>query len=185
VQNPEQHDPVELAAVPTPDPQGLLRAGVAEDFPNGGGSRAFLFTVDSAAGAYSFFFQDSAGSADLKQPIVLDGVDYGAPYANLAAALSDASLTQVDLWIATGGAPVAQLVVPLLHPKAYLPIHWDGLFGAFRAGAPPFSDSGLSTYLNSQGVKLITPVQYMDKWSLSPTGVVPVDNGQVKRALGF
>jgi len=25
----------------------------------------------------------------------------------------------------------------------------------------------------------------MDKWSLSPKGIVPVDNSQVKHALGF
>jgi L-ascorbate metabolism protein UlaG (beta-lactamase superfamily) len=183
--NPEQHNPVELPAVPTPDAQGRLRAGVAEDFPNGGGSRGFLFTIDSAAGAYSFFFEDTAGAADLTQPILVNGVNYGAPLSNLAAALADASLTHVDLWIATGGAPVAQLVVPLLHPKAYLPVHWDGLFGAFRAGAPVFSDNALSQYLSSQGVQLVTPVQYMDKWSLSPSGIVPVSNSQVKQALGF
>jgi L-ascorbate metabolism protein UlaG (beta-lactamase superfamily) len=183
--NPEQHDPVELPAVPTPDAQGRLRAGVAEDFPNGGGSRGFLFTIDSAAGAYSFFFEDTAGAGDLTQPVVVDGVNYGAPLSNLAAAFADASLTHVDLWIGTGGAPVAQLVVPLLHPKAYLPVHWDGLFRAFRAGAPAFSDSGLSNYLGSRGVRLVTPLQYMDKWSLSPSGIVPVDNKQVKQALGF
>ncbi len=183
--NPEQHNPVELAAVPTPDAQGRLRAGVAEDFPNGGGSRGFLFTIDSAAGVYSFFFEDSAGAGDLAKPIVVDGVNYGAPLSNLAAALTDASLTHVDFWIGTGGAPVAQLVVPLLHPKAYLPIHWDGLFRAFQAGAPMFSDNDLSNYLKSQSVQLVTPAQYMDKWSLSPGGIVPVDNKQVQRALGF
>ena len=183
--NPEQHNPVELPAVPKPDAQGRLRAGVAEDFPNGGGSRGFLFTVDSAAGAYSFFFQDTAGAGDLTQPVIVDGVNYGAPLSNLAAALADASLTHVDLWIATGGAPVAQLVVPLLHPKAYLPVHWDGLFRAFDAGAPAFSDGNLSNYLGSHGVRLVTPVQYMDKWSLSPSGIVPVDNKQVQQALGF
>jgi hypothetical protein len=183
--NPDQHNPVELPGVPTPDAQGRLRAGVAEDFPNGGGSRGFLFTIDSAAGAYSFFFEDTAGAADLKQPIVVDGINYGAPLSNLAAALADASLTHVDLWIATGGSPVAQLVVPLLHPKAYLPVHWDGLFRAFGAGAPVFSDNDLSKYLVSQGVQLVAPLQYMDKWSLSPSGIVPVDNRQVQHALGF
>jgi hypothetical protein len=183
--NPEQHNPVELPGVPTLDAQGRLRAGVAEDFPNGGGSRAFLFTIESAAGSYSLFYEDSAGSGDLNQPIVVDAVDYGAPLSNLAAALTDASLTHVDLWIATGGSPVAKLVVPLLHPKAYLPVHWDGLFRAFHSGAPAFSDSDLTTYLRSQGVQLVTPVQYMDKWSLSPSGIVPEDNQQVKHALGF
>ena len=42
--NAEQHNPVELRGVPTPGPDGF-RAGVAEDFPNGGGNRAYLFTV--------------------------------------------------------------------------------------------------------------------------------------------
>ena len=50
--NPEQHNPVELTSVPVPDPAtGGLRAGVAEDFPNGGGNRGFLFTVDGPQGA--------------------------------------------------------------------------------------------------------------------------------------
>jgi hypothetical protein len=183
--NPEQHNPVELAAVPTPDVQGRLRAGVAEDFPNGGGSRGFLFTFDSAAGVYSLFFEDSSSADDLTLPIIVDGVDYGAPLSNLKGALADASLTHVDLWIATGGSSVAQLVVPVLHPKVYLPIHWDGLFRAFHAGAPVFSDNALSTYLATQGVRLVTPLQYMDKWSLSPSGVVPMDNKQVQNALGL
>ena len=183
--NPEQHNPVELKAVPTPDAQGRLRAGVSEDFPNGGGSRAFLFTIDSSAGMYSVLFEDSSSAADLKQPIILDGVNYGAPLSNLAAAMADSSLTHVDLWIATGGAPVAQLVVPVINPKAYLPVHWDGLFRAFKDGAPVFDDKDLTSYLKTQGVKLVTPVQYMDKWSVSPSGIVPVDNKQVQRALGF
>ena len=52
--NPEQHNPIELDAVPRPDPQtGGLRAGVAEDFPNGGGNRAFLFVVDGAEGRFA------------------------------------------------------------------------------------------------------------------------------------
>ena len=45
-------------AVPVPDPAtGGLRAGVAEDFPNGGGNRAFLFTVDGPQGASAGSFR--------------------------------------------------------------------------------------------------------------------------------
>ncbi|HEY2900783.1 MAG TPA: MBL fold metallo-hydrolase [Polyangia bacterium] len=185
VSNPEQHNPVELSAVPQPDNQGRLRAGVAEDFPNGGGSRGFLFTIAGPDGPYSFFFEDSASADDLKTPIVIGGVNFGAPFSNLQAALADASLTGVDLWIGTGGAPVAKLVVPILHPKAHLPIHWDGLFGAFKAGAPGYSDNDLRQYLSTQDVALIVPAQYMDKWSLSPTGIVPVDNRAAQHALGL
>lgn len=86
--NPEQHNAVELADVPHPDPAtGGLRAGVAEDFPNGGGNRAFLFVVDGPQGRFSWFFQNSASAVDLTVPIVVDGVNYGAPLANLQRAL--------------------------------------------------------------------------------------------------
>ena len=185
--NPEQHNAVELATIPVPDPAtGGLRAGVAEDFPNGGGGRAFLFTVDAPGGSFSWFFQNSASAVDLAVPIAIDGVNYGAPIDNLKAAMTDAGLTGVDLWIGTGGAPVARLVLPVIKPKAYLPVHWDGLGGSFLAGVPgKYSDSALVSLLSQSGVKLLKPVQYMDKWRLDRTGVQPVANTTVKRALGF
>ncbi len=185
--NPEQHNPVELATVPIPDPvTGGLHAGVAEDFPNGGGGRGYLFTVDGPQGRFSWFYQNSASPVDLSVPIVLDGINYGAPLDNLRAAMADAGLTSVDLWIGTGGKSVATLVVPVIKPRAYLPVHWDDLSGAFLAGAPgAFSDSTLESYLTQSGVKLVRPRQYMDKWRLDVTGVVAVDNTAVKQALGF
>ena len=110
--------------------------GVAEDFPNGGGNRAYLFTVDGPDGQFSWFFSNSASAVDLHVPIVVDGVDHGAPIENLKSAMKDAKLTSVDLWIGSSAAPVAKLVVPVLRPKAFLPVHWDGLWGAFEAGVP-------------------------------------------------
>jgi hypothetical protein len=185
--NPEQHNPVELSRVPVPDPAtGGLRAGVAEDFPNGGGNRAFLFVVDGPDGRFSWFFNNSASAVDLDAPIVVDGKDYGAPIANLRAAMRAADVTSVDLWIGAGGAPVASLVLPILKPKAFLPVHWDGLYGAFEAGPPqPYSDPPLERTLADAGVTLVRPVQYMDKWRLDRSGVHPVPNDDVKRALGF
>jgi L-ascorbate metabolism protein UlaG (beta-lactamase superfamily) len=185
--NPEQHDPVELDAVPRADPvTGGLRVGVAEDFPNGGGNRAFLFTVDGPDGRFSWFFQNSASAVDLDVPIVVNGVNYGAPIENLRAAMRDANLESVDLWIGTGGAPVAQLVVPVLKPKAFLPVHWDGLFGSFQAGVTkPYSDPALAAFLAQHGIQLIVPTQYMDKWRLDRSGVRPIENRAVKQALGF
>jgi L-ascorbate metabolism protein UlaG (beta-lactamase superfamily) len=185
--NPEQHNPVELEAAPIPDPvTGGLKAGVADSFPNGGGSRGFLFTVDGPQGRFSWFFQNSASTSDLTAPIVVDGVNYGAPLDNLKAAMSDAGLTSVDLWIGTGGQPVAQMVVPVLKPKAYLPVHWDDMFSPFLNGvASAFSDASLESFLTQSGVTLVRPHQYMDKWRLDVTGVVAIDNGPVKKALGF
>jgi len=90
------------------------------------------------------------------------------------------------LWIGTGGLPIAQLVLPVVKPEAYLPVHWDGLWGAFNAGVPqPYSDPALENFLAQSQVRLVRPVQYMDKWRLDRDSVRPIDNGAVKHALGF
>jgi hypothetical protein len=185
--NPEQHNPSELSAVPTRDPAtGGLRPGLAEDFPNGGGGRAYLFTMNTPNGRLSWFFQNSASPVDLHLPIVVDGVSYGAPIDNLRAAMREADIQSVDLWIGTGSVPVAALLLPILKPKAFLPVHWDGLFNPFRAGVPEaYADSALETKLTSAGVRLIRPTQYADRWRLDRTGVRPIPNDSVKRALGF
>jgi len=185
--NPEQHNPIELKSVPRPDPAGGgLHAGVAEDFPNGGGVRAFLFTVDGPQGRFSWFFQNSASAVDLNVPIVVDGTNFGAPLENLKAAMRDAQLESVDLWIGTGGLAVAKLVAPVLAPKAYLPVHWDGLWGAFEAGVPMrYSDPQLEAFLVERKVMLIRPLQYMDKWRLDRSGIRSIPNTAMKDALGF
>ena len=184
--NPEQHDPVELDTVPTLDPvNGGLHAGVAEDFPNGGGGRAYLFTIDGADGPYSWFFQNSASATDIDVPIVVGGISYGAPIENLRAALADAGLTSVDLWVGSVNAPVARLL-PIIKPKAFLPVHWDSFTTAFLSGSGPFRDSTkIVPILAAAGVKFLTPAQTMDKWRLSRTGVDSVPNTTVKQLLGF
>ncbi|MDP6580386.1 MAG: hypothetical protein QF681_07000 [Vicinamibacterales bacterium] len=185
--NPEQHNPVELDAVPEPDPAtGGLRAGVAEDFPNGGGTRGFLFVVDGPDGPFSWFQQSSASAVDLDVPIVVDGVNYGAPIDNLRAALEEAGVERVDLWIGTGGLSVAELVVPVIRPKAYLPIHWDGLWEPFEDGlSRPFSQATLEAFLAESGVELVAPGQFMDLWRLDASGIRPRANDEMKQALGF
>jgi len=185
--NPVQHFARELYRAPVPDPAtGGLRAGVGEDYPNGGGNRAFLFTVDSPEGKLSFFVNNSASAFDLDKDVIVDGVSYGAPLANLAAAMKDAGLTQVDAWIGTGGEPVAKLVVPVIHPKAYVPNHWDGLFNPFWPGMPyPFKDDALRTYLDVQKVAFFAQAQYFDKFVLSPAGIARDVNHEVKSRLGF
>jgi L-ascorbate metabolism protein UlaG (beta-lactamase superfamily) len=185
--NPIQHFARELYRPPVPDPAtGGYRAGVGEDYPNGGGNRAFLFTIDRPEGKLAFFVNNSASAYDLDKPIVVDGVDYGSPLSNLAAALKDAGLTKVDAWIGTGGKAVAEKVVPVLHPKVYIPSHWDGLFNAFWPGMPyPFKDDDLQAYLKMQSVELVPQRQYFDKYVLT-TGGVSVDvNHEVKGKLGF
>lgn len=185
--NPIQHFARELYRPPVPDAAtGGFRAGVGEDYPNGGGNRAFLFTVDSPDGQLSFFVNNSASAFDLDKDIVVDGVSFGSPLGNLAAAMKDAGLTQVDAWIGTGGLPVAQLVVPVIHPKAYLPSHWDGLFNPFWPGLPyPFKDDALVSYLAAQKIVLVPETQYFDKFVLTRSGVAADVNHAVKSKLGF
>jgi hypothetical protein len=185
--NPIQHFARELYRPPIPDPKsGGLRAGVGEDYPNGGGNRAYLFTVESPEGQLAFFVSNSASAFDLDKDIVVDGVNYGSPLGNLAAAMKDAGLTKIDAWIGTGGKPVAEMVVPVIHPKTYLPSHWDGLFNAFWPGMPyPFKDDALKAYLEAQKISFVPEMQYFDKFVLSPSGVATETNHDVKSKLGF
>jgi hypothetical protein len=184
--NPLQHFARELYDPPVPDASGGLRAGVGEDYPNGGGGRAFLFTVDRPGQKLSFFVQTSASAFDLDKDIHVDGVNYGAPLANLAAAMKDAGLQSVDAWIGTGGAPLAKLIVPVIRPKVYLPSHWDGLFNPFWAGMPfPFKDDALKTYLDAEKVVLMPQQQYFDSYQLDARGISAKPAGELKKKLGF
>jgi hypothetical protein len=185
--NPIQHFARELYRPPIPDPaSGGLRAGVGEDYPNGGGNRAFLFTIGSGSEQLAFFVNNSASPFDLDKDIHVDGVNYGSPLNNLRAAMRDAGLTQVDAWIGTGGKAVAEMIVPILRPKNYIPNHWDGLFNAFWPGLPyPYKDDNLQAYLREQNVNLFPQKQYFDKFILTKGGVQPDANLAVKQKLGF
>jgi hypothetical protein len=88
----------------------------------------------------------------LNVPIVIGGVDYGAPIENLKVAMKDAGVESVDLWIGLGGRAIAELVVPVLKPRTYLPVHWDGLYNAFDKGVPrAYSDPGLGAVSSGLG----------------------------------
>ena len=98
-----------------------------------------------------------------------------------------ARLESVDLWIATGGRDVAALVLPVLKPKAYLPVHWDGLFGAFKAGPPqPYADAGARDACSRRaGCGRSCPVQYMDRWRLDRQGRTGARQPRDQAEAGF
>ncbi len=100
--------------------------------------------------AIQLVFNNSASPVDLHLPIVVDGVDHGAPIENLKSAMRDAKLTSVDLWIGSSAAPVAKLVVPVLRPKAFSPSTGTG----YSAHSTPASRSLTRTRLprRSHGV---------------------------------
>ena len=117
---------------------------------------------------------------------MVDGTNYGAPLENLRAAMRDAGLDSVDLWIGSGGKPVAELVLPVLKPRAFLPVHWDSFWLPFDAGlAKPYSDPPLETLMAEQRVTVVKATQYMDTWRLDRSGIHAVPNTAAQRALGF
>lgn len=185
--DPEMHDPRELQQAPVADAAGNLRAGTTEDFPNGGGSRGYLFTVKTGAkGQLSFLVTDTGAAADLGEDSITDGVSHGKPVDSLAKALVDAKLKGVDLWISTGGQPLAEVAVPLLKPKTYIPNGLGNDFAAFSKGnTTPFQDSALASWLAANKIALVPPLQYMDAFVLDAQGVRPVDNAVMKKPWGF
>ena len=139
--NPEQHNPVELDAVPVPDPEtGGFRAGSPRTSRTAAAAAATCSAWTGRRGPSVGSTRTRPARWTLHLPVVVDDIDYGVPLDNLAAALEQAGLESVDLWIGRGDARVAQLVLPILTPRAFLPIHWDGLDAPFEAGMPfPFS----------------------------------------------
>jgi L-ascorbate metabolism protein UlaG (beta-lactamase superfamily) len=185
--NPEQHDPVELQGVPTPDANGNLRGGVAEDYPNGGGNRGYLFSVTTEGGrVLTFFVTNSGAPQDLTTDNITDAVNYGAPVDSLKKAMASAGLNGVDVWVGAGGQPVASLTVPIVNPKAYVPNHLGSFYTPFEQGnTTTFSDPSLTSYLASKSVSLVVPRQYFDTYVLDAAGFRAIDNLPMKAAYGF
>ncbi len=174
------------AMLPMPDATGALRAGVAEDFPNGGGQSRLSVQGRRTAGAIQLVVP---GLGQRRRSARSD--HHRRQQLRRAARQSSRGhegrgLESVDLWIATGGRDVAALVLPVLKPKAYLPVHWDGLFGAFKAGPPqPYADAALETLLEESGVRPIIPLQYMDRWRLDRQGHTGAGQPRGQAEAGF
>lgn len=182
-----QHDPIELDAVPVPDPEtGGLRAGVAEDFPNGGGGRAFLFVLEGGGRRVSLLWINSGSPADFDVPIVVDGQNFGAPSENLSSTLASAGVEEVDLAILPNGAEHADRVAEIAHPRFVIPHHWDGLFQPLFDGMPfEFSNPEMESALAARGAEILLPDQYFDAWILDPSGVRRTPNHGMQRRLGL
>ena len=186
--NPEQHDPTELAGVPTRDPtNGGLRPGLADDFPNGGGSRAYLFTIPTRDGPVTIFFSNTGSPVDLDRPIVIDGNE----------------LRRADRQPARGAARCRHRVGRSLDrqrrraaraaraPRAAAEGVSARALGRLlrpdraRASRQPYADPALEPLLDTAHVTLVRPAQYLDRWRLDRSGVHAVANDAPKRALGL
>ena len=195
--------PLELRAPPRPDPvTGGLRPGFLEDYPNGGGSRAYLITVRTRRGPLTLFWSNTGNAEAWDVAIPVDsvrlrqqGVDLSRfewaastePTRDaLASAMRAEGLTRVDVWLGfPGSAHVAQ-VVSALRPSAFIPHHWDDFWEPIERGVrAPYSAPTVATALASAGVRLVVPTNYFDRFRVETTGVTAEGDNGVRRRLGI
>ena len=117
-------------------------------------------------------------------------VQTSAPQENLRAAMKEARLDQVEVWIGYSDRSLAEVVGKILRPKVHIPHHWDGLFSSFFIGAPyPYTlvagSDGVAAVLKTQSIALLPPQQYMDAYQLTVQGVTLIANEEIKRKLGL
>lgn len=208
------HVPRELGIVPTvtpPTTAGGLHVGVLEDMPNGGGTRVYLITVDGPGPKnFSIALETSGSSTDFENPIAVrncigvypipacnvetPGSMFPSPGANFRAAMQNAGLSSVDLFIgfATGNPGPSDLSLKqqefaILHPRFFIPTHLGGLGQPITGGldAPFTPSAGFTSLLESGNTTLITPGQFMDTFVLDGKGVRPTPNHAVKQSLGL
>lgn len=201
------YTPMELVKSPNVPADGEgLRPGTLQDFPNGGGARAYLFTVATKNGPVSWFYSNTGNAETFQKPAAFDkqffqtqglsldnlvsAARLEAPQDNLRAAMKEAGLERVDVWIGYSDRPLVEVVGKILRPKVHIPHHWDGLFSSFFLGAPyPYastpSAAGVETALKAQATILLPPQQYMDVYQLTTQGVTTLANEDMKRKLGL
>lgn len=201
------YTPVELAKNPAvaAGAEGL-RPGTLEDFPNGGGARAYLFTVSTAKGAVSWFYSNTGNADTFQKAAPIDeqffkaqgftfaNLTFVPPQAssqdNLRGAMRAAKLEQVALWIGYSDRRLAEVVGKVLRPQTHIPHHWDGLFTSFFAGVPYAYASIAGTddtiaECERQAITLLAPLQYLDKYQLTTQGVTTVANDGLKQKLAL
>ncbi|MGE0822921.1 MAG: MBL fold metallo-hydrolase [Candidatus Binatia bacterium] len=201
------YTPLELAKVPNvASASAGLRPGTLQDFPNGGGARAYLFTAVTKDGPVSWFYSNTGNADTFVKPAPVDEDFFETqglslenlvavpherpPQDNLRAALRAAGIDRVGLWIGYSDRRLAEAVCSVLRPRTHIPHHWDGLFSPFFDGLPfayttVAGTDTVASFLKSQDVGLLPPQQYMDKFALTTKGVTLVANDDIKAALGL
>ena len=152
--NPEQHNPIELEEVPIPRPGGRAACARASQrtFPMAAAAAPTSSGSTAPRGV-------SAGSIKARPARLIStyrswstGLTTVRRSTTWRSRWTRQKLESVDLWIGQGGVRVAKLVLPIVLPNAFLPIHWDGLTPPFEAGMPDrFSDPPLEQLLSGAG----------------------------------
>lgn len=170
--------PLELRSPPPVDPgTGGLRPGFLEDYPNGGGVRAYLLTIDEGDRESTLFWSNTgnpqawdvafpADTAVLRRAGVnlgnLEPAPFDIPTRDLLqAALREEGLLGVDAWIGAPTPAHVRQVVPVLRPRVFIPQHWDDFWTDMRHGVgTTFDASRIRPFLDSAGVRLVVPEMY-------------------------
>lgn len=173
--------PLELRTAPAVDRRtGGLRPGFLEDYPSGGGGRAYLLTVGDVPEPTTIFWSNSGNPAAWEVALEPDtaflraaGVDLsnlepaGDPRPTrdlLTTTLREEGLRGVDVWIGFPGPEHVRQVVPTLRPATFIPHHWDDFWMPMRHGVgEPFTGEAIRPYLDSVGVGLAIPRAYYQR----------------------
>lgn len=190
--------PLELRTTPVPDPvTGGLQPGYLRDYPNGGGARAYLITVRTSRGPLTVFWSETANPQAWDAPVPADSVwfrEQGIDVRHLAWSTSDLpardhlaqamaqeGLQSVDVWIGFPSTAHLRQVVPVLHPRAFVPQHWDDFWVPLLEGAgEPPNPAPLETVLDSAGSRVVMPRAVFDRFRLTPDGLEALGPGQTR-----
>ena len=195
--------PLELRGPPRRDPAtGGLRPGFLEDYPNGGGARAYLVTVQTRSGPVRLFWSNTGNPLTWDTPVPIDsaelrrqGVDL-APFEwaasneptrdALANAMRAEGVTSVDLWLGWAGAPHVRQVVGVLRPGAFIPHHWDDFWDPIFLGVRrPYSAPAVAEVLKAHGVVSLPPLDYFDRFRLSTRALTRDGDAGIRARLGM
>lgn len=141
-----------------------------------------------------------AGGDELVTNRIVNGVDYGAPLANLSDAVRDAGLSGFDLWQAGPESRVvnqARVIAPVFDVKYFMPQHYGsrgtllpkkmgydiegGLHYAYDIDQSP----KLKAFMADRKVDIIPSENFFDAYTYGAQGVTPIANYQTKIALGL
>lgn len=195
--------PLELRGPPPVDSAtGGLRPGFIEDYPNGGGARAWLVTIETGSGPVTLFWSNTGNVDAWDVAIDADSVLFREQHIDtrhlewaasdeptrdhLAEALAAESLDGVDLWIGWGNDAHVRQVSELLRPRHFAPQHWDDFWTPLHEGpGRAFRSSGLERLGAAAGFAVLVPAQYFDRIRLNVRGATLEDGAALREALGI
>jgi L-ascorbate metabolism protein UlaG (beta-lactamase superfamily) len=195
--------PLELRETPSPDPTtGGLRPGYLEDYPNGGGARAWLITVETATSPLTIFWSNTGNPHAWEVAIAPDsalfreqGIDIRhlewahsdrPTREHLRDALAGERLDAVDVWIGFGGRDHVRQVADLLRPRRFVPHHWDDFWTPLEDGpGRAFPRTALDSIATRAGFELIVPQQFFDRIRLGTARARLEDGAALREALGI